>query len=376
MTDISTAPRLIANLGAEEGSSGMAAAARPRGEAATLAELWRGLFDPPAFAWLGGIEAAAWLNDDAAEHVAGEHTLFGARAAIVRRVHDKAWAVSVAQTENLEPPVLCGLPTPLAPEELRAPGAADRVAQVLASWPPWARARFTLKPRLGTSGRGRVAGVDGLVSDAMLGSFERMAAHGGGVLEPWLGRVTDGSAQVHIAKDGTVTLLGTLQIVTTGAGQPRGHRGEFDSRGRTRSGIGEEEALREAATVVGAHAAAAGYHGPCGIDAFAFRSPEDGSRSFRPLVEFNARFTAGTVALGHIARHLARANAALELASDGICHFYIGRRPRELSVASKEGTVVVPLLDEPHFRSDPPVLFVARERAAVDEWLGLSQEPE
>ncbi len=373
---MSPAPRLIANLGAEEGSSGIAAASRPRGEAARLAEIWRDLFDPPAFPWLGGIEAAAWLNDDAAEHVAGEYTLFGARAAVVRRVHDKAWAVSVAQRETMEPRVLRGLPTVLGPEVLRGAGAAARVAEVIASWPPWARARFTLKPRLGTSGRGRVAGVNGLVSDAMLGSFERLAARGGGVLEPWLDRLADASAQVHIAKDGTVTLLGTLQIVTTGAGQPKGHRGEFDSSGHAWSGIGEEDELRNAATIVGAHAGAAHYHGPCGIDAFAFRSPDDGTRTFRPLVEFNARFTAGTVALGHLGRHVGTVRAALGLASGQRCHFYIGRRSRERSLASHEGTVVLPLLVTGNSIAEAPVLVVARERTAVDEWLGLPQEPE
>jgi hypothetical protein len=364
-----TTPQLIANLGAEEGSSGRAAAARPGSEAALLAETWRRLFVPPAFHWLGGIEAAAWLNDEDAERMARTQTLLGASAAVVRRVHDKGWAVSVARTEQLEPQVLRGMPTLLAPEELRAPGAAARVAEVLAGWPPWARARFTLKPRFGTSGRGRVAGVDGLVSDEMQGAFERIAGRGGGVLEPWLDRVADASAQLHIAKKGVVTLLGTLRVVTTGSGQPRGHRGEFDSQGQTWSGVEEEEALREAASVVGAHAAGAGYHGPCGLDAFAFRSPNDGTRNFRPLVEFNGRFTAGTVALGHIARNLRSVRAEVGLASGGRCHFYIGRGSRALSSTYKPGTVVVPLLGKSERLADAPVLFAACEQAAVDEWL-------
>ena len=371
---MSKTPRLIANLGAEEGAAGMAAATRLGGEAATIADLWRGLFDPPAFPWLNGIEAAAWFNDEAAEREAGAQRLAGASAAIVRRVHDKAWAVSVARTEKLEPRVLRGLPTPLTPEELGASGAADRVAEVLADWPPWARARFTLKPRLGTSGRGRVAGVDGLVSNAMQGAFGRLALRGGAVLEPWLDRVADASAQLHVAKDGTVTRLGTLRIVTTGSGQPRGHRGEFDFHGDVSSGIDEEEALRVAAGVVGACAVGAGYHGPCGIDAFAFRSPEDGARSFRPLVEFNARFTAGTVALGHVALNMGRVTTVLGLASDEVCHVYVGRGGRGLSLPSPSGTVVVPLLSKSELLTDAPVLFAAREEAVVDQWLRLSQE--
>jgi len=127
---------------------------------------------------------------------------------------------------------------------------------------------------------------------------------------------------------------------------------------------------------VGARAAGDGYHGPCGIDAFAFRSPEDDSRTFRPLVEFNARFTAGTVALGHLARHVGTVRAALGLAPGQRCHFYIGRRSRERSLASHEGTVVLPLLVTGNSIAEAPVLVVARERTAVDEWLGLPQEPE
>jgi hypothetical protein len=370
------APRLIANLGAEEGSAGRAAAARPGGEAALLADLWRGLFDPPAFPWLHLVEAAAWFNDEDAEQQAKGQMLSGGSAAIVRRVHDKAWAVAVAHTEQLEPAVLRGLPTAVSPDELRGAGAARRVADVLGGWPAWAQARFTLKPRIGTSGRGRVAGVGGLVSTEMRGAFERLAGRGGAVVEPWLDRLADASAQAHIAADGTVTLLGTLEIVTTGSGQPKGHRGECDARGQIRSGIGEDDALREAALVVGARAAADGYHGPCSIDAFAFRSPADGARAFRPLVEFNARFTAGTVALGHLARHMAsvRGNVRAELGrvSDQGCHFYIGSGLGENATAPRAGTTVVPLLGGCDHRADAPVLVVAREREAVDAWLGRS----
>lgn len=374
MTDIRNAPRLIANLGAEEGVAGIAAAARAGGEAASLAALWRGLFEPPAFPWLRQIEAAAWFNDEDAERQADTRMLLGASAATVRGVHDKGWAARLARTGDLEPPLLRGLPTALGPEELRASGAATRVADVLAGWPAWARARFTLKPRMGTSGRGRVAGVDGLVSPEMLGAFERLASRGGAVLEPWLDRVADMSAQVHIAKDGVATLLGTLRVVTTGSGQPRGHRGECDARCHTRSGIGEDDELREVARVVGACAAVDGYHGPCSIDAFAFRSPVDGTRGFRPLVEFNARFTAGTVVLGHLARHMVRVRTTLGLASDQRCHFYVGRAVGGGPAGLTAGTAVLPLLGECPTRAEAPVLVAAREREAVDEWLGRSAQ--
>ncbi len=370
---MSTAPRLLANLGAEEGEAGIAAAARPGSEAAILAELWRGLFDPPAFSWLEGVEAAAWWNDERAEREVAGLKLSGAGSAIVRRLHDKAWAVNLAREERLEPPMLRGLVTVLEPEELQGAGAADRISEVLAGWPEWAQERFTLKPRIGTSGRGRVAGQTGQVNDAMRAALARLAASGGAVLEPWLDRIADASAQLHIADDGVVTLLGTLQIVTTPSGQPRGHRGELDSRGRPRTGLDEEEALREAGGIAGVNAAAAGYRGPCGIDAFAFRSAEDGHRCFRPLVEFNARFTSGTVALGQIRRNLPRIKAELGLAPGELFHFYVGRGGAGLTSDAEAGTLVVPLLGGIEAAEDGPVLLVARNREVVDAWLSVPQ---
>ena len=44
--------------------------------------------------------------------------------------------------------------------------------------------------------------------------------------------------------------------------------------------------------------AAQGFSGPCGLDAFAFRSAS-GGEAFRPVVEWNARFNLGTLAIGH-----------------------------------------------------------------------------
>ena len=55
-----------------------------------------------------------------------------------------------------------------------------------------------------------------------------MARAGGAILEPWLERLADLSAQLHIGQDGAVTLLGTLEIVSTPSGVPLGHRGELE----------------------------------------------------------------------------------------------------------------------------------------------------
>jgi len=59
--------------------------------------------------------------------------------------------------------------------------------------------------------------------------------------------------------------------------------------------------------IVARAAHAQGYHGPCGVDAFAFRGPD--GPLLRPAVELNARFTLGTIVTGLLRRarpHLRR----------------------------------------------------------------------
>jgi hypothetical protein len=189
------------------------------------------------------------------------------------------------------------------PDVLRdADGAVAEIEERLASWPSWTRGRFTLKPRFGTSGRGRVAGEAGRVA-AGRDAFARLAESGGAILEPWLKRSCDLSAQLWIDPNGQIVLLGTTELLVAGSGLYRGHRGLVDSRGRVTSGNRYDEAVREAAVAVAQHAAVAGYRGPCGVDAFAFEV-ESGRVALRAAVEFNARFTLGTVAIGLLRRAL------------------------------------------------------------------------
>jgi hypothetical protein len=183
----------------------------------------------------------------------------------------------------------------------------DRRAR-LRTWPDWTRGRFCLKPRLGSSGRGRVPGdAAHLDEQALARSLPRLARHGGALLEPWLAREGDLSAQLHVAPDGVVTLLGTLELCVTASGVYRGHRGRLDHRLRIASGSAHDDGLLEAAMILAQAAHAEGYHGPCGIDAFAFRGPE--GTLLRPAVELNARFTLGTIVAGLLRRarpHLRR----------------------------------------------------------------------
>lgn len=330
---------LLPNLGGEEGPGWRALADDPAVRA--VATLWSLLFAPgaellypenlhpawpeglgpapdgAAFAWLEACEGVVpWLpTQDAAKdlRLAGR-TLSGCPPDLALAVHDKGFALAVAETERLLPPPLRGLIQVFEPEELlEADSAIARIEGVRGEWPAWARRAFVLKPRLATSGRGRVAGTEGRADTPSLrGALPRLARRGGALLEPWLERISDLSVQFHIDRSAGVTVLASLEQELTTAGQFVGHRGEVDSRGRIFSGHAVEEELRESAAQVAVAAAARGFFGPCGVDAFVFRGP-DGEAVLRPVVELNARFTTGTITAGLIRRALGRVKRELGL---------------------------------------------------------------
>jgi hypothetical protein len=105
-----------------------------------------------------------------------------------------------------------------------------------------------------------------------------------------------------------------------------GHRGTVDSRGRVDSAHPEDGALREAACELALAARDAGYHGPCGVDAFVFRGPA-GEPLLRPLVELNARFTVGTLAIASVRRAMPVARERFGLAPGRLVHFAFALEP-------------------------------------------------
>jgi hypothetical protein len=412
---------LIPNFGAEEGAGWGEPAYRPVGEAATGSQppreivqrvatwLWQSLFasgsrclgelelagdafwpkglgvrNPHAvFSWLDVHDcAAAWLNTPAARQFARESEcrLLGADPEVVRKVHDKAFAHRVAVAERMLPACLTPCIAVLESDALRDPDAAIRgIEEKLAQWPSWTAGRFTLKPRFGTSGRGRVAGNAGRVAEVS-GGFARLAESGGAMLEPWLKRTCDLSAQLWIGSDRQIVLLGTTELLVEGSGLYRGHLGFVDSKGRVTSGNRYDEALREAAVAVAHAAAAAGYHGPCGVDAFAFEL-EPGRIELRPIVEFNARFTLGIIAIGLLRRALVEIRRELSLDPGGLRPFLFrldapsGGWPEP---ADAQNALMIPLSAE-----DPgaaariePGLLLAHSREALDGVLAIRRASE
>ncbi len=327
----------------------------------------------PAFAWLD-TQAAAWLNTTAAEQIARHRgqTLLGAPPAVVESVHDKAFAHRVAISEKLLPAPLDPLVEVLEPAALQdAVAARSWIVDRVSRWPDWTERRFTLKPRFGTSGRGRIAGTGERIA-AGEGGFRRLADCGGVMLEPWLRRTIDLSAQMWIEPDGQIVLLGTTELIVEPSGLYRGHRGTVDSKGRVHSTSRYDEPLREAAAAVARAAFAEGYWGPCGLDAFAFQA--DGREVFRPVVEFNARFTLGTLVVGLLRRVLPRIREALSLEPGGLRPFYFSLSGPEGGWAQPDRGLLVPLFssrapDSEESASPGAGLMLAMDRDALDQGL-------
>jgi hypothetical protein len=370
---VSASPLLFANVGAEAGPAWTRLAEAP--PVRSVARLWRRLFAPeaPAFDWLPGPGSlAAWLNtaEAAREAVDAGLPLAGAAPAVVRRVHDKAFAQAVARREGLVPEWLAETLVVLEPEDLLPEATAIQALEArLAGWPAWARRRFTLKPRLGSSGRGRVAGEDGRArTPAVRGALARLADRGGALLEPWLPRTEDLSAQLLVGADGSLRMLGTTRQLLAPSGLYRGQAGSVDTRGRIASGSAQDGALREAAVAVARAAAEQGYAGPCGLDAFSCRAPS-GATVLRPVVEFNARYTLGIVAIGLLRRALPAAAARLGLQPDAPLEFRFAlEAPPGLRGEAPRNVHLVPL-GEPDEPRGPALLF-ARERSALEQLLG------
>jgi hypothetical protein len=330
--------RLFPNLGAEEGVTWLRMASHPRVRSAR--SLWAALFQgvearalagglsrhwsEPAFALCDLSGLVPWLSTSEARDEASLQglPLCAAAPELVARVHDKAFALEVARARDLLPAELAKTVFALAPEELDGADTVQcRIEEEVARWPRELGEEFVLKPRFGTSGRGRLTGRDGRLDlESLRGNLQRFRERGGVVVEPWLERTADLSAQLWITVQGEVRLLGTLEQIVTPTGVPIGHTGVIAPGGAVESGSRWDAELRAAAQTLGRAAAAAGYTGPCGLDAFSYRGA-DGRERFRPVVEWNARFTAGTSALGILAR--ARRAGVLE----GARRFHLGLTP-------------------------------------------------
>lgn len=384
----------MANIGAEESGRGpLPPAARgvarlfallfpasaieiPIGAQPPAAASWPQALGAPspraAFDWLQDSAAHAWLvTDDARDSLSDAgYPLTSPTPEAVHRVHDKAFTRRQAAAQELEPACLRGLSTILEPEELLAADALVASLRTrLEAWPAWTGGRFTLKPRLSTSGRGRVSGdLEQLDDRSLRNAFPRLADRGGAILEPWLTRVQDLSVQFFVSPEGAVTLVSSLEQRVGRSGIYRGHLGDFDARGRITSGSRFEAALLETGMLLARAAHERGFHGPCGVDAFSFQGPH--GLEFYSCVEFNARFTMGTLAAGLLRRARPGLDEALRARPGEPRSFYFGLDAPDGGWPDSDvaGLRVLPLWasEEP----PRPALLLAEDGALLRTWLG------
>ncbi len=343
----------------------------PPGEAAAQ-DRWRAALHAeqagPALACLRGQAGfVAWLGTEqaAAQAAAQGHTLRGPAPTVVSQVHDKAFAHRQGLALGLVPPALQGLICELSADELLGAEAAPAIEARVAAWPAWTCGHFTLKPRHGTSGRGRVMGTGTLpvprlplAPGATHPALAQLAARGGCLLEPWLQRLRDLSLQLYVHPQGRTEVLGTTTQIVTPSGQILGNRGVLRD-GQILSGApdSDEAELQRAAAALGAAAAQAGFYGVAGIDAFVFRGPS-GEALLRPVVELNARFTTGTIAVG-LVRLAERVGLTTGLTAWALL---LKARPELPAADPRELRTLTPL-------GHGPTLVLAQTAARLDAWL-------
>ncbi len=341
-------PWILPNLGAEEGDDWRAFPREPNARvAARLLGLlfpaaartvhpdgrggwtstpahagWPDALGPPredaALPWLDTTpDAFAWLNTRAlasalAAGLPGQPRvqLAGPAPELLETLHDKRFALDCARALGLHSPALDACIEVLEPADCAREGETlERLARALARWPAWTGRRYTLKPRLGSSGRGRTGGTGDVARPEVRGALARLARRGGALFEPWLERTRDLSVVLHQVRGARAPdLLASFELLTTPSGVFRGHCGEIDPEGRIHSGDPEDARLRAGAVAVVGRAAARGFFGPCGVDAFRHREGE--RTGWRGAVELNARPTMGLVSFGLLRRVLSRSDGA------------------------------------------------------------------
>lgn len=190
--------------------------------------------------------------------------------AVLRLVNDRAFCAELGQC----------LPAACFARDLRA------LEQHLDQ--PSPTGRYVIKRAFSFAGREQRRVEHGVSDDSTRGFCLRSFARGEGLqVEPWVERLADFSRHAYLSRAGALTIgptreqrcdpLGRFQGVST---QPAHVTGA------------EAASLASELQRTAAALTAVGYFGPFGIDGFRYRLP-DGTTSFNPRCEINARFTMG-----------------------------------------------------------------------------------
>ena len=170
--------------------------------------------------------------------------------------------------------------------------------------------RIVLKSPFGNAGAGQIRLDPGSLRPADAGWIKRVLKEQGGlVLEPWLPRLADFSAQFE-AEPGRLRLIGLTRQLADLRGQYRGTlcgdllRDLPDEAKRFLNPSGEALlplAFKALASCLSPSLDRVGFTGPLGVDAFLYRQ-SDGALRLRVLCEINPRLTMGRLAFEILGR--------------------------------------------------------------------------
>jgi hypothetical protein len=165
-----------------------------------------------------------------------------------------------------------------------------------------------VKQALGLAGHNAIRLLESEVSPAQLRWMARTIEHRQAlVVEPWLARVVDFSAQLEMGVRG-LSLCGYAGLSNTRQGQYQGNWADPDFARRFPTLVTQslnlsgrslgvlQEFLHELYDSLQSELRRAEYRGPIGIDAFVYNSP-DGTHRLKPVVEINPRYTMGRLTL-------------------------------------------------------------------------------
>lgn len=192
----------------------------------------------------------------------------------IRRVNSKLWSHALEQELGLA---------------MKGAFAATGFAELLeavAGACPLDGDKWVIKNPFGFAARERVLGRGPHLEGAQATWARRQFAKGHTLIfQPWLERVREYGVTLEIKPGGGIKLLGISDLQTNGAGTGTGYLlgRKIDPQRLTE--------LEEIARVVGARLFREGYVGPAGVDAL------EHTRGLHPLLEINARYTMGFVAL-------------------------------------------------------------------------------
>jgi hypothetical protein len=192
----------------------------------------------------------------------------------VARVNSKLWSHSLEVELGWAQP---GAAIASTFEELR-----ERVASAC----PGAGDKWVIKSAFGFAARDRVLGR-GPSIDAPQAKWSERRLHKGErlIFQPWLEVVREYGIVMEISPGGAYDIHGISDLQTNGAGTGKGY---ILGRPPSQHRLAE---LEKIAGIVGERIFQEGYYGPVGIDAL------EHSRGLHPLLEINARYTMGFVAL-------------------------------------------------------------------------------